>query len=158
MANEEATRLYNEFQSKFPLEKLKNLKLEEYTNLNREDSFCYWLETKTESLGSIWGGSAYKFGIFKISGEIKPSNKALNDGLYAWYKKYGDTRDKAYQAILSNIIIVAEAAHNKNFALIDSIDLGVSYKWKIAYLYSNMSLLNFVSLVQIINGTFLFNS
>lgn len=143
MAKEEATRLYNEFQSKFPLEKLKNLKLEEYTNLNREDSFCYWLETKTESLGSIWGGSAYKFGIFKISGEIKPSNKALNDGLYAWYKKYGDTRDKAYQAILSNIIIVAEAAHNKNFALIDSIDLGVSYKWKIAYLYSNMSLLNF---------------
>ena len=66
MAKEEATRLYNEFQSKFPLEKLKNLKLEEYTNLNREDSFCYWLETKTESLGSIWGGSAYKFGIFKV--------------------------------------------------------------------------------------------
>ena len=143
MTSVEANKLYNEFQSKFPLERLKDLKLEEYTNLNREDSFCYWLETKTESLGSIWGGSAYKFGIFKISGEIKPSNKALNDGVYAWYKKYGDTRDKAYQAILSNIIKVAEAAHQNNFSLIDSIDLGVSYKWKIAYLYSNMSLLNF---------------
>lgn len=143
MTSVEANKLYNEFQSKFPLERVKNLKLEEYTNLNREDSFCYWLETKTESLGSIWGGSAYKFGIFKISGEIKPSNKALNDGVYAWYKKYGDTRDKAYQMILSNIIKVAEAAHQNNFSLIDSIDLGVSYKWKIAYLYSNMSLLNF---------------
>ena len=143
MTSTEAKKLYNEFQSKFPLEKIKNLKLEEYTNLNREDSFCYWLETKTESLGSIWGGSAYKFGIFKISGEIKPSNKALNDGVYAWYKKYGDTRDEAYQTILSNIIKVAEAAQQKNFSLIDTIDLGISYKWKIAYLYSNMSLLNF---------------
>lgn len=143
MTSTEAKKLYNEFQSKFPLEKIKNLKLEEYTNLNREDSFCYWLETKTESLGSIWGGSAYKFGIFKISGEIKPSNKALNDGVYAWYKKYGDARDEAYQSILSNIIKVAEAAQQKNFSLIDTIDLGISYKWKIAYLYSNMSLLNF---------------
>ena len=143
MTSTEAKKLYNEFQSKFPLEKIKNLKLEEYTNLNREDSFCYWLEKKTESLGSIWGGSAYKFGIFKISGEIKPSNKALNDGVYAWYKKYGDTRDEAYQSILSNIIKVAEAAQHKNFSLIDTIDLGISYKWKIAYLYSNMSLLNF---------------
>ena len=143
MNKEEAKKLYDEFQSKFPLVKLKSLKLEEYTNLNREDSFCYWLETKTESLGSIWGGSAYKFGIFKISGEIKPSNKALNDGVYAWYKKYGDTRDESYQSILSNIIKVAEAAQQKNFSLIDTIDLGISYKWKIAYLYSNMSLLNF---------------
>ena len=143
MTSTEAKKLYNEFQSKFPLEKIKNLKLEEYTNLNREDSFCYWIETKTESLGSIWGGSAYKFGIFKISGETKPSNKALNDGVYAWYKKYGDARDEAYQSILSNIIKVAEAAQQKNFSLIDTIDLGISYKWKIAYLYSNMSLLNF---------------
>lgn len=143
MTSTEAKKIYNEFQSKFPLEKIKNLKLEEYTNLNREDSFCYWLETKTESLGSIWGGSAYKFGIYKASGEIKPSNKTLDDGVYAWYKKYGTTREEAYKAILTNIVKVAEAAKNKNFTLIDTIDLGISYKWKIAYLYSDMSLLNF---------------
>lgn len=143
MNKEEAKEIYNDFQNQFPIERLKNLSIEEYTNLNREDSFCYWLETKTESLGSIWGGSAYKFGIYKASGEIKPSNKTLDDGVYAWYKKYGDTRDKAYQTILSNIIKVAEAAQQKNFSLIDTIDLGISYKWKIAYLYSNMSLLNF---------------
>jgi len=143
MTKEEARKLYDEFQSKFPLKKLKSLKLEEYTNLNREDSFCYWLETKTESLGSIWGGSAYKFGIFKASGEIKPSNKTLDDAVYAWYKKYGNTREEAYHNVHSNILRVAEAAQQKNYALIDAIDLGISYKWKIAYLYSNMSLLNF---------------
>nr|WP_318659981.1 hypothetical protein [uncultured Treponema sp.] len=149
MTKEEAKSLYNDFQKQFPIEKLKNLSIEEYTNLNRDDSFCYWLETKTEDLGSIWGGSAYKFGIYKASGEIKPSNKTMDDGVYAWYKKYGNTRDEAYKKVLSNIIKVAEAAQNKEYSIIDSIDLGCSYKWKIAYLYSNMSLLNFYKEVGI---------
>ena len=71
----EAEKLYKEFQERFPLEKLRELTLEEYTNLDRDNSFCYWLETKTESLGSIWGGSSYKFGIYRSAGEIKPSGK-----------------------------------------------------------------------------------
>lgn len=143
MTKEEATVLYNSFQKQFPIEKLKTLPLEEYTNNERDNSFCYWLETKTEKLGSIWGGSAYKFGIYKASNEIKPSNKTLNDGIYAWYKKYGNTKEEAYKTILANIVKVAEAAQKKDFSIIDSVDLGISYKWKIAYLYSNMSLLNF---------------
>lgn len=142
MNTNELNQLYTSFQTQFPIEKLKSLTLEEYTNLDRENSFCYWLETKTESLGSIWGGSAYKFGIFRIAGDIKPSNKAKNDGVYAWYTKYGDDAKTAYSAILKNIIAVAEAAQSHNFQLIDSIDLGPSYKWKIAFLYSNNSLLN----------------
>lgn len=149
MTKEEAKSLYNDFHKQFPIEKLKNLPIEEYTNLNRDDSFCYWLETKTEDLGSIWGGSAYKFGIYKASGKIKPSNKTMDDGVYAWYKKYGNTRDEAYKKVLSNIIKVAEAAQNKEYSIIDTIDLGCSYKWKIAYLYSNMSLLNFFKEVGI---------
>lgn len=142
MSINELNQIYTSFQTQFPIEKLKSLTLEEYTNLDRDNSFCYWLETKTESLGSIWGGSAYKFGIFRIAGDIKPSNKAKNDGVYAWYAKYGDDAKTAYSAILKNIIAVAEAARSHNFQLIDSIDLGPSYKWKIAFLYSNNSLLN----------------
>ena len=34
MTKDEANKLYNEFHSKFPLERLNDLKLEEYTNLN----------------------------------------------------------------------------------------------------------------------------
>lgn len=64
MSINELNQIYTSFQTQFPIEKLKSLTLEEYTNLDRDNSFCYWLETKTESLGSIWGGSAYKFGIF----------------------------------------------------------------------------------------------
>lgn len=138
----EAEKLYKEFQEHFPIEKLKTMSLEEYTNLDRSNSFCYWLEKKTESLGSIWGGSSYKFGIYKSAGEIKYSGKAKNDGVYAWYAKYGDTKEVAFKNILSNIIEIAEASQKHDFSKIDRIDLGTSYKWKIAYLYSNMGLLN----------------
>lgn len=138
----EAEKLYKEFQELFPLDKLRKLTLEEYTNLDREDSFCYWLETKTDSLGGFGGGSAYKFGIYKSAGAIKYSGKASNDGEYAWYTKYGNTKEIAFNRILSNIVAVAEAAQNHEFSKIDNVDLGLSYKWKIAYLYSNMSLLH----------------
>ena len=60
MADIDRHKLYKEFQEAFPLEKLSEMTLEQYTNLNRSDSFCYWLESKTEYLGSIWGGSSYR--------------------------------------------------------------------------------------------------
>ena len=39
--------------------------LDKYTNLNKDDSFCYWLESRTYELGSFWGGSSYKFLIYR---------------------------------------------------------------------------------------------
>jgi len=50
--------LWDNFLTTWPLAKIQSMSLSEYTNLNRSDSFCYWLEKKTESLGSIWGGSS----------------------------------------------------------------------------------------------------
>lgn len=135
-------KIYEEFNNKFPLEKLRKLTLEEYTNTERSNSFCYWVEKKTEILGSIWGGSAYKFGIFKIGGRIKGRKGTLSDNKYAWYSKYGQSREEAYKNIHSNIIRLVEAVQNGNFEEIDSIDLGDAYKWKIAFLYSNKKLLN----------------
>ncbi|UTC49260.1 hypothetical protein [Treponema vincentii] len=101
--------------------------MEEYTNTARSNSFCYWVEAKTEKLGSIWGGSAYKFGIFKIGGEIKGRKGTLSDNEYAWYSKYGKSREEAYKNVHSNIIRIVEAAQKGNFAEIDSIDLGKAY-------------------------------
>ena len=123
----EKDTIYAEFNKEFPIEKLRNLTLEEYTNTARSNSFCYWVEAKTEKLGSIWGGSAYKFGIFKIGGEIKGRKGTLSDNEYAWYSKYGKSREEAYKNVHSNIIRIVEAAQKGNFAEIDSIDLGKAY-------------------------------
>lgn len=135
--------LYNRFLEKFPIESLKEMTLEVYTNLNKYDSFCYWLESELYKLGSIWGGSSYKFGIYKY--RKKPDNPTvvLSDDEYAWYKFYGvNNRNDAYKVVLDAIIKIANASRNGRFEDIDEITtFGDVYKWKIAFLYSNKKLI-----------------
>ena len=38
--------------------------IEEFTNPDKDDAFIYWLESHLQTLGSIWGGSAFKFGVY----------------------------------------------------------------------------------------------
>lgn len=135
-------QLYDDFLKEFPLEKLTSMTLEKYTNLNRNDSFCYWLETKTISLGSMKGGGSAKFGIYQYANPTSDS-KLMMDNKYAWYKKYNVSDcGSAYNIVLSTINDIAQAASNGEFDLIDNIKtLGEVYKWKIAFLYSDMSIM-----------------
>ena len=99
-------QLYEDFLKEFPLESLKDMTLEKYTNLNKDDSFCYWIESKTYKLGSIWGGSSYKFGIYRY--DKKPDNPTIvvSDDQYAWYKRYNAAnRKEAYHTVLESIIM-----------------------------------------------------
>lgn len=144
MADIDRHKLYHEFQEAFPLEKLSELTLERYTNLNRSDSFCYWLESKTEYLGSIWGGSAYKFGIFYRDSEPGDNSKFLHDENYSWYASLASDRDAAFERIKVAIIKIATAARNGEYEQIDEVsEFGDVCKWKIAFLYSDEKLIPF---------------
>lgn len=137
-------KVYEDFQKEFPIETLSGLPLEQYTNLKRSDSFCYWVESKTYCLGSIWGGTSYKFGIYEYN--KKPDNPAVvtEDDRYAWYNKYNaTTRDAAYEIVLDSIVRIAKAARNGNFKEIDKEEYAISgvYKWKIAFLYADLHLI-----------------
>lgn len=137
-------KVYEDFQKKFPIETLTGLPLEKYTNLKKSDSFCYWVESKTYCLGSIWGGTSYKFGIYEYN--KKPDNPSVvtEDDRYAWYNKYNaTTRDAAYGIVLDSIVRIAEAARNGNYEDIDKEDYAISgvYKWKLAFLYANFGLI-----------------
>ncbi len=142
MEPQKQEQLYEEFLSEFPLDTLEKMPLERYTNLNRSDSFCYWLESKTYELGSIWGGSSFKFGIYKY--KQKPQNPSVvtSDEAYAWYVRYNaKDRYEAYQTVLSSIVSIARSAAKGDFAAIDqNTTLGEVCKWKIAFLYSNKHL------------------
>lgn len=135
--------LYNQFLEQFPILELRTMTLDEYTNLNRDNSFCYWLESKTYELGSIWGGSSYKFGIYRY--DKKPDNPTVvvADDEYAWYKKYNASdREEAYNIVLKAIMHIAASAYKGDFrAIEEETTFGNVIKWKIAFLYSNESLL-----------------
>lgn len=124
--------LFEEFQKTWTLEKVKNMTLEEYSSTKSDgdgerDDFTYWLEHKLEKLGSIRGGSAYKFGIYKSK------NKQ-----YEWTKeKYGETQQEAFEKIKSLIVKIIEHSQKNELAEIDKIEFGHSCKWKIAFHYQN---------------------
>jgi 5-methylcytosine-specific restriction protein B len=127
-----------DFLKEWPIERLEKMALDEYTNLDRGTSFTYWLEKKTENSGSIWGGSAYKFGIFRRKNleEKKIDDVSKTDGKYSWYAKYGENKDEAFSNVKKLVLSIAKASSKEEFEKIDNIDFGLSMKWKIAFHYN----------------------
>lgn len=73
-SEDEIKQFYNEFRSRFSIEKLVIIPDSElltklfYSSDSTNDSLCYWLEFNQQSRlfgGGIAGGSAYKFGLFQ---------------------------------------------------------------------------------------------
>lgn len=144
VVNERRKKLLADFLATFPIDTLQDMTLEQYTNLKKEDSFCYWLESRTYELGSIWGGSSYKFGIYEYQNKPNAADPRITSNeQYAWYTKYGKTNaQEAFNVVKDAIVKIASNANNGNFEAIDSItEFGEAYKWKIAYLYSNNKLI-----------------
>jgi 5-methylcytosine-specific restriction endonuclease McrBC GTP-binding regulatory subunit McrB len=140
--NKEEDTLYNDFIATWPISRLYNMPLEDYTNLERT-SFCYWLEIKLDSFGGIKGGSSFKFGIYRRNNTatFDSDKRWKTDGIYGWAERFGADSQTAYENIRKNIIAIAEHAAAGEFEQIDDINLFDIYKWKIAFLYSNQQIL-----------------
>ena len=139
--NIEADSSYNDFIATWPISRVRSMPIDDYTNLEKT-SFCYWIENKLEPLGSIRGGSSFKFGIYKRNNtESFGSDKRWKtDGVYGWAERFGNDAETAYVNIRKNIVAIAEHASAGEFEKIDNIDLFDTYKWKIAFHYSNLQL------------------
>ena len=131
--------LWGEFCDKWDLDKLKSMDLPAYTKAGDKHNFSYWLEGRLDKLGSIWGGSAFKFGIFsrKDKSEKEDGGGAAYSDEYAWYSKYGAEENAAFEAIKATVISIVEAAQHGDLAAIDAIDFGEAIKWKIAFHYQD---------------------
>lgn len=136
----ELDKLYEEFNQRFPIEKLESLPLEQYTNLDG-DYFCTWVERKTQKLGSIQGSTSFKFGIYKYKKVPKDRSGQMYDGEYAWLSKFGEKRDEVYLAVREKLVQVAQAARNGNFEVVDKSKFYPMFKWKVAFLYSEKKLI-----------------
>ena len=149
--NQQLHQLYMDFSKAFPLESLKDMTLEQYNNLNRSDSFCYWVEEKTKELGSVRGGSSYKFGIYQyISRPKGDMGDESFDDKYAWNSSLGKTADEVFERVKSTIIRLAGYGREGNLeAIEDNKDLWPVIKWKIAFLYSNESIIPYYSLERL---------
>jgi len=105
----------------------------------KDDAFIYWIEARLQDLGSIWGGSAFKFGIYhRADTHTKPSTHTHIFGeTYAWWKKLGNTPEEAFATVHDRLIEVVDAAQIGNIARIEEVNLAPTLKWKVAFLWQD---------------------
>ena len=136
---EKNNNLWDEFLNAWPIERVRAMTLSNYTDTKRDDAFIYWLEFRLLSLGSIRGGSAFKFGIF-ARGDSK--DKEAGRGLmytdeHGWLSRHGSTPEEAFEKVKANILTVISAAQRGALDEIDPVDLSDMFKWKLAFLYQD---------------------
>ena len=132
--------LYKEFQDKFPIEQLQDMRLETYTNNKDETGFTWWLLNHFGGMGDRYNNKKF-FGVYHPS-----KNPERTDFL----NKYGKTLNEAFSDIKSRIYKTAELAQdfaiNHRTEALQEIEkikkLPPNYKWKIAFLYSNQVLID----------------
>lgn len=131
--------LWDEFLQQWPITRLRTMTLAEYSQAGSRDTLCYWLESKLDKMGSIWGGSAFKFGIFsrKDKSDKPDGGGGSYSANYAWYTKYGANETEAFGRVRDIVADIAEAAAKGDLQTIEDADLGQATKWKIAFHYQN---------------------
>lgn len=132
-------QILREFLDCWPLDRIKNMTLSEYSQAGSKDAFTFWLESRTENLGSIWGGSAFKFGIYHRKNQVEKETREgyRYEGEYAWADRFGSTAEEAFLKVKSEIIRIIEGIQAGHADEVDDVDLGPAYKWKIAFLYQD---------------------
>lgn len=135
----EREKLWDDFLAAWPAERLASMTLDDYAKAQGKDCFTYWLEERTEALGSIWGGSAFKFGIYARKNLADKAGDAYTHygASHAWSSKYGSTETEAFESVRKAVMQVARAASLGDLQGVEDADLGPVFKWKIAFLYQD---------------------
>lgn len=131
---------WDEFLTAWPASRLATMTLDEYTQAGSKDSFTYWIESRLDELGSIWGGSSFKFGVFsrKDTEEKQNDGKLSYSGTHGWYSSLGATVEEAFEKVRGYVAQVATLAALGDVDGIEAFKgLGEAFKWKIAFHYQN---------------------
>lgn len=132
--------LWDEFLRVWPIDRLASMTLDEYTQAGSKDSFTYWIESRLDELGSIWGGSSFKFGVFSRNNtddKISDAKLSYSD-THGWYSSLGASAEEAFTQVREFVVQVASLATKGNLDDIENFEhLGEAYKWKIAFHYQN---------------------
>lgn len=137
-------KVWTEFLTNWPVEKVRSMTLEQYHTVNDSSCFVRWLESGATMLGSIWGGSAFKFGIFQRGNrnEHKESKHGRTYGdVYAWRTTLGATPEEAFAAVKRAILSIIDAIRDRDLEGVQHVQnkgvLGPIVVWKIAFLYQD---------------------
>ena len=128
------------FQEIWPMEKLKTMSLEEYTNLEKT-SFTYWLERETREVGGSGVGSSFSFRIYRRSNKstVYSRENRMTDGEYCWFTDLGDKPEVVFPKVRELVLDVVKASLEANYQKVLDVEygkFGKALQWKIAFLYN----------------------
>jgi len=139
ITQDEAESLWTDFLSEWPVSRIEKMTLQEYSKVGDKHSLCNWIESKLKELGSIKGGSSFKFGIYnrrdQTQNEVRERYKYDNN--YAWESQFGERPEDAFNTVKKYILEIIFAVKSGNTEKIESIPLWPVFKWKIAFLYQD---------------------
>ncbi|NOZ46148.1 MAG: hypothetical protein GXO79_05125 [Chlorobi bacterium] len=132
----------SDFLTLWTVDRVEKMTIQEYANLSDHNSFRYWLEYGTKSLGAIGGIALHKFELWKPKNKKDfKDNRFKTDGEYVWNAKKGETSQEAFTEIKKLILEIILHSQKQNWKAIDTIAFHAIGKWKISFLYSNKKLL-----------------
>jgi 5-methylcytosine-specific restriction protein B len=122
------------------MEKLKTMRLEEYSNLEKT-SFTYWLERETRQVGGSGIGSSFSFKIYRRSNKatVYTGDNRMTDGDYCWYTDLGDKPEVVFPKVRELVLDIVNAALEGDYPKVLAVEYGKTGKaiqWKIAFLYN----------------------
>lgn len=136
----ELEKIRREFVSKFPPSRIPLLTLDEYVVGKRDqdgetnrDSFCYWVEYRTDKLGRI-KPLPKSFGVFCDQKTQR----------YEFKKNFKNEND-ALKFQVEQIVRLLEVGRTHNLKSIHQIDISATFKGKILFLYYPENYLNIFS-------------
>ena len=124
----EATKLREEFVTRFPQSAWASMPVEDYAlGQGNTDVVSHWLEYKTKPIASMSGGSAHKFLIFKRA----------DADVWQYPKEYSSI-DEAWNAVRAGFVEILELASKGHFDETDDVKVltgAQAARAKLLYLY-----------------------
>lgn len=120
----------------WPVERLKNLTVEEYHQAKNKECFIAQIDTFDPTQGDPTFSCYFDFWEPVSLGD---NEKYHNQRPYSWNKRLGNTQEQAFQKIKQEILDIVDAAQHRDLNAIDQIQFTKGLKWIIAFLYQDFN-------------------
>jgi len=124
------------FLEQWPVERLKNLTVEDYHQANSKDCFIAQIDSFDPTQGKPT--FANYFDIWEPV-TLGKDDKYQNEKPYSWNKRLGNTPAEAFQNLKQEILDIVDAVQHRDLNAIDQIQFTKGLKWMIAFLYQDFS-------------------
>ena len=130
--HERAQAEREDFLSRFPIDSIKSLSLDEYAFVSSADgdshSFCTTMYSELEEIAHTGNAYTHMFGIYYKKGkELALSTTYSNN--------FGNDFDKAFEQIKSDIYELLDGVENDNYVIVEKSQLHSSFRYKLLAVY-----------------------